>query len=163
MPSFIVHGSQPASRVMGRKEERGGRGGGLEEDLLPAHPILCQSSLAQVQVCSARCPMLACSSSFLPFTIAIWIIIPSPADKSEPNECQRVSASILCPSLRSSVPRLRAYSPSLYRSSSGIRSLPENSSFVTVGQFNVTLASPTLSPSSILDLRQGRRRKRNEK
>ena len=40
--------------------------------------------------------------------------------------------------------RLGAYSP-LPPSSRGIRSLPENLSFVTVGQLNVTLASPTLS------------------
>ena len=144
VPSFIVHGS----RVTGRKEDgeasKGRKAG--REDLLPAHPILCQSSLAQVQV------RYACASSFLPFVISFVHNI-----FFHPKTIQNLMNAKASPRPFGVLPsRLGAYSP-LPSSSRGIRSLPENLSFVTVGQLNVTLASPTLSLLFSISVGRGRR------
>ena len=147
---------------------------GEEEDLLPAHPILCQSSLAVAQV-QAGVLRGACLLLIIPpichIVISFIHNLLSRADKSESNECQRVSLRFHFVSIRPSVRPSLASGPTLPPShappSRGIRSLPENSSFVTVGQLNVTLAAlpPSVPPSlahsvsssisSILDLRQG--------
>ena len=113
VPSFIVHGSWPGHGQEGGgwREEKGREG--EEEDLLPAHPILCQSSLAQVQAGVLRG---ACLLSIIPpFCHIVIFFIQSPLPQTNQNLMnakESLCASILCPS-RPAVPRLGAYSPSL--------------------------------------------------
>ena len=77
--------------------------------------------------------------SFLPFVISLVHNI-----LFHPKTIQNLMNAKASPRPFGVLPsRLGAYSPP--PSPRGIRSLPENLSFVTVGQLNVTLASPTLS------------------
>ena len=114
------------------RQARGGREEGR---------IYCPLTLFYVRVHWLRCKrgMYACASSFLPFVISLVHNL-----LFHPKTIQNLMNAKASPRPFGVLPS--ASGPTLPPPSSrGIRSLPENLSFVTVGQFNVTLASPTLS------------------
>ena len=132
--------------------ERQATGG--REDLLPAHPILCQSSLAQVQ---AR---YACASSFLPLFVISFVhnlLFHSKTIQNLMNAKASPRPFGVLPS------RLGAYSPS-----SALPSLLARHSIIA-GKFVICYGWPVKcyarlahSVSTILDLRRSRMKETNE-